>query len=48
MLALIVDDNLRVRETLDDRVAELEHDFHSVGSQREACEHLGLHPKKEE
>ena len=42
-LALIVDDNLRVRETLEDRVAELEHDFHSVGSQREACEHLDLH-----
>ncbi len=42
-LALIVDDNFRVRETLEDRVAELEHDFHSVGSQREACEHLDLH-----
>ena len=42
-LALIVDDNLRVRETLEDRVAELEHDFHSVGSQSEACEHLDLH-----
>jgi CheY-like chemotaxis protein len=43
MLALIVDDNFRVRETLEDRVAELEHDFHSVGSQREACKHLDLH-----
>jgi CheY-like chemotaxis protein len=42
-LALIVDDNFRVRETVEDRVAELEHDFHSVGSQREACEHLDLH-----
>ena len=42
-LALIVDDNFRVRETVEDRVAELEHDFHSVGSQREACEHLNLH-----
>jgi CheY-like chemotaxis protein len=42
-LALIVDDNLRVREAVEDRVAELDHDFHSVGSQREACEHLDLH-----
>jgi CheY-like chemotaxis protein len=42
-LALIVDDNFRVRETAEDRVAELEHEFHSVGSQREACEHLDLH-----
>ena len=42
-LALIVDDNLRVRETLEDRVAELEHDFHSVGSQSEACKYLHLH-----
>ena len=42
-LALIVDDNLRVRQVVEDRVTELEHDFHSVGSQREACEHLDLH-----
>lgn len=42
-LALIVDDNFLVRETVEDRVAELEHDFHSVGSQHEACEHLDLH-----
>jgi CheY-like chemotaxis protein len=42
-LALIVDDNFRVRETVGDRVAELEHDFHSVGSQREAYEYLDLH-----
>lgn len=42
-LALIVDDNLRVREAVEDRVAELDHDFHSVGSQSEACEHLDLH-----
>ncbi len=42
-LALIVDDNFLVRETVEDHVAELEHDFHSVGSQHEACEHLDLH-----
>jgi CheY-like chemotaxis protein len=42
-LALIVDDNLRVRAAVEDRVAEFDHAFHSVGSQREACEHLDLH-----
>ena len=42
-LALIVDDNLRVRQAVEDRVAALDHDFHSVGSQSEACKYLDLH-----
>ena len=42
-LALIIDDNENVREVVEECVADLGHDFHSAGTERDALDLLERH-----